>query len=680
MRIKSVGCKYFNRFGEWNEIEIPKNKKVIGIIGKYAGNEIKSNRAGKTSFVELLTYGMYGKGRTRSEANLINFNYSEDMLTRLVLEDDNGEEIVIERGRNIDNTYVFDVEGIEGIGKKDAQAELDKILGIEYKDFITTYFFMQDDIHAFMKAGSSAKKEYIIRWLEKSYWKDLEKAAKEKLDKITDAIKKNEGYLEETIKPNIKELKSQLEFIKSDKDKLELELQEYDSKMESINNKIKQIDINELEKELVQLEKDIKFQKKQVEVYRRLVNRPDTTKKIIDLANKYTLEQIENIIENLNEAYTNVKVAKTKLLTEYNLLKEKENSIKEFGGICPITENQCKEVNQSELLINLRKQMNILFKEIQDNDYDSIGREIITYKLVKKFIEYRKAKADYDRSVDELNKLTERYNEIKNKIENNELFLLNAEFEELQEKRNEIYKKYKQKIREIGSKEQEIENAKEINKKINKVKKEIVNYKKFQSYWKFIVHMFSKNGIPSLMMNEALNEVQEETNLILEKLGAPISIEFSSIKELQKLNERCHICNKLYEPREMECSECGAKRENKTKDELVLKIYESDKETDFDQDSGGGKVLISTAIRFALMRMLIRKSNSKIKFVVLDEIFGSLDQIYRKAMLDLIIDFVVNELQIEQVFIISHTDISDLIEDIIVVTRYEKYSTFSWML
>jgi ABC-type glutathione transport system ATPase component len=191
--------------------------------------------------------------------------------------------------------------------------------------------------------------------------------------------------------------------------------------------------------------------------------------------------------------------------------------------------------------------------------------------------------------------------------------------------------------------------------------------------------MFSKNGIPSLIIEESLQVVQDETNIILEKLGATIRIEFTNFKQLKSWEDRCLVCGRLFKSREMECPECNSKRQKKTKDELILKIYEGDKETNFEQDSGGGKVLISVAIRLALMRLLIRKSNSKIKFVVLDEIFGMLDQVYRKSMLELIRDFVIKELNIDQVFIISHTEISDYIDDIILITRHDKYSTFSWL-
>lgn len=683
MRIKKLGCQYFQRFGEYNEIEFDETQKIIGIVGSYNDNSNKSNRSGKTTFVEMILYGLYGKGRVRSESDLINFNYRNDMLVNLVLEH-NSEEIEIERGKNIDNSSVLNVNGFEGMNKTDIQNEIDKILGVDYKDFLTTYFFQQDDIHSFMKSGSNSKKEMIIKWIEKDYWKELEKASKEKLSTIQDSIKSCEGFLKEFKVIDVEELKEELKGLKEEELKMKRLLQKIEKEYQELSNIISNIESeDELQKQLENTEQNIKKLKKKLYEYNDTIdkNAEYNTEKNKKLFKKDIFEKIDEKVDVLDKEQYSHLLEESKLQSEKRDIEHKLIRLKQTNGICPLTNLDCNILQSDKAEIEFRDKLNTINENLKQYNSISIRAEIDRLKKQKKelirYSSYKEAKENKEEITKQLKAFKEEKQKIEGKLSESNDDLYDKLEEKLKEKQR-TKKEQDKIISSIGSKEKEIEYTLENNKKIEKYKKQVENYKKMESYWKFISFMYGKNGIPSSIINETLQEVQDETNLILEKLGAPLSIEFSSLKELKQWEERCIVCGKLFEPREKGCGDCGSRREKKVKDELSLRIYEGDKETDFDQDSGGGKVLISVAIRFALMRMLIRKSNSKIRFVVLDEVFGMLDKVYRKSMLDLIVDFVINELNMEQVFIISHTDISDLVEDIITITRHKDYSLFSW--
>jgi DNA repair exonuclease SbcCD ATPase subunit len=111
-------------------------------------------------------------------------------------------------------------------------------------------------------------------------------------------------------------------------------------------------------------------------------------------------------------------------------------------------------------------------------------------------------------------------------------------------------------------------------------------------------------------------------------------------------------------------------REKKRKDELTLRVLEGGKERAFYLDSGGGQVMQSVAMRIALARLVQRRTGSAWSTLFMDEIFGSLDAVNRKAMADLLTTTLIKEFGFKQVFIISHVPgIQSATADVVSVFR-----------
>lgn len=112
--------------------------------------------------------------------------------------------------------------------------------------------------------------------------------------------------------------------------------------------------------------------------------------------------------------------------------------------------------------------------------------------------------------------------------------------------------------------------------------------------YKELTRAFGKNGIPALIMDNALAEIQIEINTIMENLtGGRISVEFSTQKELQS----------------------GKKAE-------TLDIIVSDQmgSRDFAGYSGGEAARVALAIRLALAKVISRRAGKRIGLVMIDEI------------------------------------------------------------
>ena len=73
MYLKNLEIKNFGPFKDINKLEFDKDFGVIFVCGEYTENKQRSNRCGKTSFVEAILYLLYGQTRDK-EVNLIHNN------------------------------------------------------------------------------------------------------------------------------------------------------------------------------------------------------------------------------------------------------------------------------------------------------------------------------------------------------------------------------------------------------------------------------------------------------------------------------------------------------------------------------------------------------------------------------------------------------------------------------
>ena len=194
--------------------------------------------------------------------------------------------------------------------------------------------------------------------------------------------------------------------------------------------------------------------------------------------------------------------------------------------------------------------------------------------------------------------------------------------------------------------------------------------------------MFSKKGIASHEIENAFGTIEEETNFILEKLKTNLSVEFKPDREITKLEDYCSKCGWQYPKsrRVKKCEECDAKRVKQRKDEMQLRVLENGEDMGFHLESGGGKFLVSIAVRIALALLKRREKGSRFNVIWLDEVDSSFDAVNRKHLIDLITKVLIKELGFEQVFIVSHSEtIKESVPDVLKVLRYENYAKVGWL-
>jgi len=130
---------------------------------------------------------------------------------------------------------------------------------------------------------------------------------------------------------------------------------------------------------------------------------------------------------------------------------------------------------------------------------------------------------------------------------------------------------------------------------------------------KALERAFSKDGVPALLIEQALPEIEEQSNGLLDRLsGGAMSVRFETQRQLKSNKEE--------------------KRET-----LDIKITDASGQTrEYEMFSGGEAFRINFAIRLALSRVLAHRAGARLQTLFIDEGFGSQDAEGRQRLLEAI--------------------------------------------
>jgi exonuclease SbcC len=124
---------------------------------------------------------------------------------------------------------------------------------------------------------------------------------------------------------------------------------------------------------------------------------------------------------------------------------------------------------------------------------------------------------------------------------------------------------------------------------------------------------FSKDGVPALLIEQALPEIESEANDILDRLsGGTMSVRFETQREYKDKN-----------------------RDDK-KETLDILISDSAGTREYELFSGGEAFRVNFAIRLALSRVLAQRNGARLQTLVIDEGFGSQDTEGRQRLIEAI--------------------------------------------
>jgi len=173
-----------------------------------------------------------------------------------------------------------------------------------------------------------------------------------------------------------------------------------------------------------------------------------------------------------------------------------------------------------------------------------------------------------------------------------------------------VLEKQKQRQEELVNKRQEISNR-------------VKQYRQLEA-------AFGKDGVPALLIEQALPNIETKANQILDKLsGGGMSIQFLTLREYK-----------------------DTKRED-LRETLEIQIRDQSGFRDYELYSGGESFRINFSIRLALSHVLAQRAGARLQTLVVDEGFGSQDAVGRQRLIE-----AINMVQddFEKILVITHVE------------------------
>jgi exonuclease SbcC len=163
---------------------------------------------------------------------------------------------------------------------------------------------------------------------------------------------------------------------------------------------------------------------------------------------------------------------------------------------------------------------------------------------------------------------------------------------------------------------------------------------------------FGKNGVPAMLIEQALPQIESKANEVLERLsGGNMSIRFIT-QQAYKDTSRDDL-----------------------RETLDIQISDNAGIRDYEMFSGGEAFRINFAIRLALSEVLAQRAGAKLQTLVVDEGFGSQDEMGRQRLIEAI-NLVKGDFAI--ILVITHIDaLKDAFPDRIEVEKTALGSAIS---
>jgi exonuclease SbcC len=205
---------------------------------------------------------------------------------------------------------------------------------------------------------------------------------------------------------------------------------------------------------------------------------------------------------------------------------------------------------------------------------------------------------------------------------------------------------------DVGAAQQRVDVLQTLKEKLTEVDEQKEGIARQISQLGVLEKAFSKDGIPALLIEQALPEIETEANRILSELtGGSMSVSFSTQKEFKD------------------------KKRDDLKETLDIVIDTNGDTREYETLSGGEAFRVNFAIRLALSGFLARRAGAKLQMLVIDEGFGSQDESGRQRLVEAI-NAVADKF--EKILVVTHIEsLKDAFPTRIEVSKTENGSTIS---
>jgi len=693
MILKSLKLKNFRKFQD-SYIEFPDG--VTGVVGL--------NGAGKSTIFEALAWTLYGSVAARTSADQIKREGTEHSdPCRIELEfifgDDNYRVVREMTGKNLTASASVTVNGtLAANGAEVVSKFIQKKLGMDFKSFYTSIFAKQKELNTLSTMNPSERRPLILRMLGINALDEIIAEIRSDAKSKKDLIEKLElDLVDETGKNRILKFEEEIKTLEGNKEEIAKNIKE--------NKK----NILLVEKECDLIKKDCDTNKT---VYEKICKRKEELdeKKILFDEKKRLEEETKNLKQKIKERQGNIEKQKVKLKKFEKLDKELKNLETIQNGNNDALEKVLRKIEEKKILRNhIKKDIKeITLKKTEIEKMGPNAKCPTCERVLEK--QYHKLLEVYSKEVAEKNKEMTTFEKEGEKVEE-EYERLSRQKQALQKKntylQHQLIEKEKinttlQDILEEITREQKYLEDKTKDrtaisgidfdeKKYAAVKNTVEeSYKKYQSSLTSLSEI--RNKLEKLKINQ--ERMEGEKNLVLQqiknlqqnieeqqKIMKKMKEKKKEMQHLKMLNDimtsfRIHVISQIRPTLSFYASELfegltdGKYSEIELDENYNLIIYDNGSPYTIERFSGGEEDLANLCIRLAISEVITQRAGSMFNFIVLDEIFGSQDNIRKQNIIRALNSF---SSKFRQIFLITHIEeIKNFMENSMIVYEEEN--------
>lgn len=622
------------RYGKDNVLDFTKLSGLVGVFGP--------NRAGKSSIVGSLMYGLYNGSDRGPIKNAKILNRSENEGGAKVTIDINGVEYVIERktermvpkrkqdedltdkDREKSNTslelykMVLTEDGtvkplsLTSINREDTDKEIRRLIGTA-EDFLLTAFSSQGKINTFIEEGPTQRKKILSRFLDLDIFDKLHGYAKDDLTVLMDRCKNQDitkSKLEQVEKSEasfteeMATLITQIETLAKLQEETEKELSE-----------INTLELPDLGLHQQKIDKLENFKKEKLAIENELVSLADAHEAISADISAYEIQVKLFDFGELNEKFDIIKEKEKVLLDRVNeqkikqaSLENKEKSVKKLETVpCGDQFPSCRFIKDSHedaksIQID-RDKFNSLLEEVSDlqlflkkNSRTEVEKEISKFEKITKTLESNRQKRlnleqKNENALLRLSSLDEKIKSLELEVQKEKTTIETFDVDKISSLKS-LSLEHKNKMANLLSKKEEMlvqrgglqAQKQMLSEQVQSIN-DTINELKLQ---KALTDALSKTGVPSLILKTQLPAINNE----LQKL----------LMSIQEFNVSLDL--------------------DLSSNSMDVLIEDASGKREIELASGAEKMITSLALRVALLNL---SSLPKPDILIIDEGFGSLD-------------------------------------------------------
>lgn len=565
---------------------------VYSIVAQHEDNPERSNWVGKSSFLWLVPYALFGQHTAKADDGWITDGESELSMTML-LSDGSVIERLKKRGKP--TQIEFRGSGLV-VRQKAAQEAIDNHIGMSRDDYLATCFYEQKMLSRLVSARSAERIAIVEAWLAEDLEpiQNMHAEATLDLSNVSKEIAKLEAFVD-----HIEENELDRDF--GSDGELAIAEAEYKS-------------AEDAHQKAVDARKD-------AELWASKLEMADEFDNLVAQGQKLKVEydripdNVSTLVEQAAKEKEKAAIVKQKADDEFKRLEVLNTGT--FDGTCPVNKKPCPSaswvtsegVSPAELGVagKSRKEAHDEWHRWNANLHNLSHDEKVKVSLKGRLAELRA----------QANTLVEVANEVE-ETDGPDIDALDASIVAAKDKMLEAKKNLDEVRADIA-----------VMKKAQKDKADALaklkGLKEKRALHVEAVQFLGKTGVQQKLGEIALSQIEVGANDLLHSANIELSVRVEWVTHLQGLAKHCHVCGTAFpsSARVKECSSCKTARGKNAAAKLVIELSNR---------SGAAEDLAGMAVGLAASQWLRAKRFSAWSCVSIDEPFGALDPHNRRAL------------------------------------------------